>query len=321
MVWRFAGCCLWLTIVSMSAATVFAQSRPLGPGVLTVIPPDAEYQETYSGPMPLVEIVQGMPELEWTPKLASKSETVFAQAQHVIFRRLIWNLEFAFKPVRLIQVDVPQPSGKMQRKLIWYMVYRIRYLGNDLKPDATTDNWGHPFYQTDQVSHQTRFFFPRFELASHDQGKAYQDRIIPAAVQQITKRESRGEKLLNSVEISQEPIPLSTEESPHEVWGVATWEDIDPNIDFFSIYVQGLTNAFQPVDPPGAFQPGNTPGTGRELLAKTLRLNFWRPGDAVLEHEGEIQYGVPFDQDSQRQSEILKAFGLKKRLDHSWDYR
>ena len=63
------------------------------------------------------------------------------------------------------------------------------------------------------------------------------------------------------------------------VWGVATWEDIDPNIDFFSIYVGGLTNAYQWTDPRGRLQAGRPPGTGRQFAHKTLQLNFWRPGD------------------------------------------
>src|SRR5690606_1259012 len=76
------------------------------------------------------------------------------------------------------------------------------------------------------------------------------------------------------------------------VWGVAMWEDIDPNIDFFSIYVGGLTNAYDWADPPGAFQAGDPPGKGRRFTQKMLQLNFWRPGDEHLEHEREIRFGV-----------------------------
>src|SRR5258705_7761315 len=51
-----------------------------------------------------------------------------------MLRRTIWNLEFSFKPMRMISIDVPQASGRMQRQLVWYMVYRVRNLGNHLKP-------------------------------------------------------------------------------------------------------------------------------------------------------------------------------------------
>jgi len=223
--------------------------------------------------------------------------------------------------LRMIEVDVPQPSGKMQRKRIWYMVYRVRYLGDDLEPDPVKDKYGHTIYSAKSVAHENRFFFPQFILESLDFNKAYQDRIIPAAKTPIAQRELRGQQLHNSVEISQEPIPLSSADAPQDVWGVATWEDIDPRVDFFSVYIKGLTNAYKPVNLPNAFKPGDPPGTGVQLLSKTLRLNFWRPGDTVYEHEGEIHFGVPVESDPEQQARILTKFGLKKRVDYLWVYR
>ena len=38
--------------------------------------------------------------------------------------------------MRMVYVDIPQPNGKMQRKLVWYMVYRVRNLGGHIKPRA-----------------------------------------------------------------------------------------------------------------------------------------------------------------------------------------
>ena len=43
-------------------------------------------------------------------------------------------LDFKFKPVRMIWVDIPQPSGYMQRKLIWYMVYSVTNTGKVMHP-------------------------------------------------------------------------------------------------------------------------------------------------------------------------------------------
>ena len=37
------------------------------------------------------------------------------------------------------------------------------------------------------------------------------------------------------------------------VWGIVTWEDIDPRTKWFSIYVEGLTNAYRWKDAPGKF--------------------------------------------------------------------
>jgi hypothetical protein len=289
--------------------------------VLTVIHPAPEYEETYSGPDELEEVVKGLAELDWTPNFAAKSSTAFERAKQVVLRRTVWNLEFSFKPLRMINVDVPQPSGKMQRKPIWYIVYRVRYLGGDLTPTETKDKWGHSQFGAASANREGRVFVPRFILESQDVTKSYQDRIIPAARIPIQDREFGGGMLLNTVEISQAPIPLSTPEVPAEVWGLATWEDVDPRIDFFSVYVYGLTNAYKPVDLEDGFSAGDPPGTGREFLTKALRLNFWRPGDALFEHEGEIRYGIPFDADQQRQVKILQMYGLRERLDHLWVYR
>lgn len=314
----------WSVVLAMSfslCGASYAQSRQYAPGVLKVVPPDQQYDETFTGPAPMVEIAKGLPELDWDPNFTAKSQTVFEQAKVAVMRREIWCLEFAFKPLRTISVDVPQASGKMQRKLIWYLVYRVRYLGGDLVPDSVTDEWGRVTFRPAGAAREGRYFFPQFVLQSHEFAKSYQDRIIPAAKTPIEEREVRGATLLNTVEISQNPIPLNTDEDPHEVWGLATWEDIDPRIDFFSVFVGGLTNAYKPVDLPDVFKPGDEPGAGRQLLSKTLQLNFWRPGDAVNELEDHIYFGVPYTPDLARQFEVLSSFGLKDRLDYLWVYR
>ncbi len=311
----------WCGVVVVDDRDVLAQNRPLAPGVLTVIPPNAQHEETLSGPLELVEIVKGMPELDWQPNFEAKSRTVHERARLAVLRRQVWNLEFAFKPMRTIQVDVPQPTGKMQKKLVWYMVYRIRYLGGDLIPEPVQDEWGHTTYDSKPVTQEGRFFFPQFILGSHDLSKTYQDRIIPAARKPIEEREMRGQPLLNSVEIGRQPIPLSSADNPQDVWGLATWEDIDPRLVYFSVFVKGLTNAYKPVDLPDGYKPGDPPGTGRDILAKTLQLNFWRPGDTLNEQEDAIYYGVPYTPDAERQSAILSDFGLKERVDYLWVYR
>jgi hypothetical protein len=296
----------------------------LARGVLTVIPPLPEKQETVSGPLPIVELVAGMPDLNWTPHYDPKSNTLHEMAKRVSFRRRIWCLEFAFKPLRMIEVDIPQPSGKMQRKLVWYLVYRVRNEGYDLNPVGTTDRWKHEIFQVDDnVTIEPLRFFPHFVLRSAEFDKEYLDRIIPAAQRAIQERENPGAgiRLYNSVEITEQKIPLSDGRIDKSVWGVATWEDVDPRIDFFSVFVRGLTNAFRFEDPPGAYQAGAAPGTGRQFEFKTLQLNFWRPGDALLEHEREIRFGVPVDPDPAAQQEILDKFGLRERLDYQWVYR
>ncbi len=321
MVWRLIMTSVIVAMMGSGTSSVVAQTQPLAPGVLTVISTNREYEETYSGPMEMVEIVKGLSDLDWKPNYLAKSRTVFERSKLTILRREIWNFEFSFMPVRTVYVDVPQPSGKMQRKLIWYMVYRLRYLGGDLQPQGTKDAWGHVVFDTKRIAREGRFCFPRMLLQSHRYGKTYLDRVMPSARKPIEEIERKGRPLLNSVEISKEPIGISTPDSPNEVWGLATWEDIDPRVDYFSILVQGLTNAYKPVDLPDAFQPGDPPGKGRDYLEKTLVLNFWRPGDSIREHEDQIYFGVPYDADPQRQNEILVTYGVKERLDYLWRYR
>src|SRR2546421_8254740 len=118
----------------LSAAHAQQARRQFAPGVLTTIPPAPQAEEMFSGPAPLVELPIAIKDLPYEPKLAAKSSTVFERAQAAMLRRTIWNLEFSFKPMRMIYVDVPQASGRMQRQLVWYMVYRVRNLGNHLKP-------------------------------------------------------------------------------------------------------------------------------------------------------------------------------------------
>lgn len=314
----------WVLLATF-CTTVGAQQptniRKLAPGVLTFIPTETEPEETFTGPVPIVEILQGIPNLTWTPNFAAKSDTLEEKAKRTIYRRPIWNLEFAFKPLRMLEVDIPQPTGKMQRKLIWYLVYRVKNSGSSLSPLAEGGNAVHGPHTTQVVNFATRRFFPRFVLRSQDYDKEYLDQVIPAAQAAIQKREKPGVKINNSVEMTGIKIQLSEDRVERSAWGVAMWENVDPRIDFLSIYVRGLTNAFIFADTPGAYQPGDEPGKGRIFRFKTLQLNFWRPGDTVFEHENEVRYGVPIDSNPQVQQQMLDRFGLDQRLDHRWIYR
>ncbi len=257
------------------------------PGVEVTIPPDRQEEETFAT-HDIIEILQGIPGLEWKPKLSPDTQTLREMATATVFRRDIWCLELTFKPVRMIWVDVPQASGKMQRKLIWYMVYHVKNTGKHLKPTRHDDGT----YTMQTVDRELRFF-PQFVLEAQEYSKAYLDRVIPVAVLAIQQREDPNRRLFNSVEISSKPLAVSTDLVDKSVWGVATWEDVEPRTDFFSVFVQGLTNAYQWVDPPQGFKPGDPPGKDRALLQKTLQLNFWRPGDEYVEDQRVIRFGIP----------------------------
>jgi hypothetical protein len=310
-----------LVIAQDPPAKPARQPRQLAPGVLTVIPKSAEGGDVYTGPVPLPEIVVGIPNLDWMPNFEPKSQTLLEQAKRVTFFRNIWCLEFAFKPMRLIDVDIPLTSGQVQRKRIWYMVYRVRNVGYDVSPVLQEEVPGLKTAAIQEVNYATRYFFPQFVLESHEFKQQYPDQIILAAKEPIAEREKPGVELYNSIEMTTVKIPLSDERVDHSVWGYATWEDIDPRIDFFSVYVRNLTNAFQFVDPPGAYKPGDPPGTGRKFVSKMLELNFWRPGDTEFAHEREYRFGLPIDLNDERQRAYLSKYGLEQRLDYRWIYR
>ncbi|HTU25588.1 MAG TPA: hypothetical protein VMF30_09335 [Pirellulales bacterium] len=271
--------------------------RVLAPGVEVTIPSDQREEETEST-HDIVEILQGIPDLKWTPKTEPNTQTLRELATSTIFRRDIWCLEFTFKPVRMLWVDEPQPSGKMQRKLIWYLLYHVTNRGQHLHPQRTQDGT----YEVAKVDADVRFI-PTFVLESQEYKKAYLDRVIPVAIEAIRRREDPNRKLLDSVEISAQAIPVSSGGIDKPVWGVATWEDVDSKIDFFSIAIQGLTNAYQWTDRPQEFKTGDPPGKGRSLTEKTLLLNFWRPGDEFAEDQRFIRYGMP------------------GKVDYTWVYR
>jgi hypothetical protein len=97
------------------------------------------------------------------------------------------------------------------------------------------------------------------------------------------------------------------------VWSVATWVDVDPRIDFFSVFIGGLTNAYRWIDNPAAYSPGDTPGRGRRFTRKMLQLNFWRPGDELAENEREFRYGVPLNK--------ADLYGVGDGVAYRWVYR
>jgi hypothetical protein len=297
-----------LLVMTAAGLPVFGQQgqparrpyRKLAPGVLQSVEPARQVEESFS-------------RHDLTELLASERPDVkFDWAREVAFRHDVWTLQFEFKPVRMLQVDIPQPNGSMKRKLIWYMVYSVTNKGVEEKivevkslDDEHTQSlpqfgWMHPV-RSDEGTYKMQFlnkpirFVPQFLLEGRESlredtgfNKAYLDRVIPIAARQIGAREDPNRKFYNSAEISQGRIKVGL-----TAWGVATWEDVDSRIDRFSVYVKGLTNAYKWTDEPAKFRKDAPLDDYRRLRVKTLKLNFWRPGDEIREHEEEIRYGIP----------------------------
>jgi hypothetical protein len=309
-----------LTLLLVVSGNLRAQSsaesvyRKLAPGVVTAIRPDIEEEETVSGPREMVDLVRGYPKLDWTPNFAPKTETLLAKASSTVFRREIWGLEFGFKPLRMIEVN---------GQSVIYLVYYVKNNGGHKNPTPTKDSQGRDVFTLESVDHPVRFF-PAFVLESHEHSLAYLDVVLPEAMDRIRRREDPNRTFHHTVSISSHPIPVSTDEEDHSVWGIACWTGVDPRTDFFSIYIRGLTNAYRWEETAGTFQPGDTPGKGRSFSHKTLQLNFWRPGDAINPDESEFRYGLPTNAQIPRgktEDELLKIYRLEARVDHLWVYR
>ncbi|RMF36784.1 MAG: hypothetical protein D6753_18890 [Planctomycetota bacterium] len=300
----------WPVVGYAQTLPVSSKGRKLAPDALEVIAPAAEWGETAQGPVTL-PLVAEHPELAWTPNYSPKTDTLLAKAKDVVFRTDIYCLEFAFKPVRMIEVEVPTEEG-LEKKTVWYLLYRVRYLAGDLHPVPEPDKYKNEVFGTPQaVSAEWVRFLPTFKLDTLGLGLEYLDQVIPAAKKAIERKERVGLPVYDSIEIQTVKIARSTPDFDFPVWGVATWTDVDPRTDFFSVVVTGLTNAQKLV----------LEGDRIAYPQKRLVLNFWRPGDTFDELEDQIRYGIPAHSDPKRQQYVLSKYGLSERLDHYWDYR
>ena len=110
--------------------------------------------------------------------------------------------------------------------------------------------------------------------------------MLPA----IRAREDKNREFLTSEQMALKDIGVG-----ETVWGVATWQNVDPNNVWFSVYVEGLTNAYKWTDDPTKYAAQRSGGKVpfREISTKVLKLNFWRPGDEFTVKETEVRLGVP----------------------------
>jgi len=295
-------------------------ARKLAEGVLTVIPPSQQATDTAIGPLNL-DFVADHPELEWSgaafpksePNFASRSETLLEMSRDVTLRHAIWGLEFAFKPLRKIEADVPQAGGKLQRKLVWYMIYRVRYLGGDLEPNLATDDAGMSIPEKPKaVIFKSVRFLPRFTLQDTQADVVHDSQVLSTVIPLIAAKERVGKSILDNFQISRTEILPSTADQDKPVWGIATWTNIDGRADFLTVQVKGLTNAYQV----------KLDTTGKKTYRrKTLEMHFWRPGDSLAQSQDRVRLGVPAFLDSTEQEYVLKQFGIEKRLDYQWVYR
>ncbi len=289
--------------------------RKLAADALEVVAPDFDPGDTSEGMFSL-DFIKKHPEIAWKSgkgNYTPASKTLLAMSKEIVFRREVWCMEIAFKPVRMIEIEVPQPGGGSKDKVVWYLLYRLRYVGGDLRPEPEKDKFGNDVVtEPRSESDLWRRIFPTFTINSRVSGKLLVDRVIPNAKRAIELRERVGQRVYDSIEMQTIPIKLSTPQENNEVWGVATWTDVEPSMNFFSVDIRGITNA----------QRLEVDGQGKnQFLHKTLVLHFFRPGDTINQVADPVLYGIPALSDPSRQKYVLEKFGVDRRLDHVWVYR
>ena len=151
----------------------------------------------------MVEIQSANDQLNWKPEAGSNSKTLRVLTKDIPFRRGVWYLQFTFKPLRMIDVDMPTADGHPERRLIWYMVYRVTNLGEHLEPDS--EGGKNQSVAANQPTNEEIIFNPQFVLESQQYKKAYLDRVLPQAMKAIQKREDPNRVLLNTVQMSRAP--------------------------------------------------------------------------------------------------------------------
>lgn len=174
-----------------------------------------------------------------------------------------WELDFRYDDPRRIVVEVP---GQSEPKAYWYMTYRV---------ENHTD--------------RERLFLPVFELMLEDGRVLRSDRNIPKAVFNRIQQRVGDPLLEEALQLSGSTLLLGEDQQRR---GVAIWEEPQPDLGRFVIFVGGLSGeAATPKDAKG--EPLKDANGRNVLLFKTLQINYRllgdesRPGDDLLEKDGE----------------------------------
>ena len=347
--------------VTVLASVVQAQNPNIVPGVLTTVQPCLSYDETFTRQVAVHFLAGNAASLDE----AAANNVLFDRkdwAEDIRFSRDIWCLEFQYKPIRAIWVDIPTKKG-IEKKLVLYMVYSVTNAGKKSAIRTVVDspiefpeqktmeiiNCTCPYcvkagntdgsrtvemnaspvlrnqpgtFKPEEIEIPIQFV-PYFNLASDrilesvktqvnpNTGNittevkritaSFQDQVIPIAIDAISQREKAAKPFESTVSIAGKTI------LPNEtVWGVVTWVDVDPRINFFSVVIRGLSNARKwEVLKDGdqyAFKKGDPVDSNWELTPKSLKLNFSRPGDEFEMNDRQFRIGI------------------EGELDYEWNY-
>jgi hypothetical protein len=172
-------------------------------------------------------------------------------------KRGIWVLDFTFRSLRIVTVDIP---GKGRRQ-IHYLYYKV------------VNRTGKP-----------QMFVPQFIMVN-EKGEKFEDNVVPEAIPVIQHREDHTIPVWGAVDVIG-IIPPSTKPNVDDaVFGVACWDRWDAKSDRFSIFVRGLSDGYKEL-------PAESQGKPTAVY-KTLQIDFIRRGDERNLSENEIQLADP----------------------------
>jgi len=284
--------------------------RRLAAGVLHDIPSQLDARDSFSFPMMLPGVNAEDNPLETD----SYGQTLRGMSERVILFRDVYQYDFAFTGLRQICTAATGSDGVARKKNFWYLIYRVRDIGetlsyDEVKANPNFDQVSHVLKKGEALKDTDRFFLPRFSLEGwvfspkEKQYKkvTYRDSVNPAVARIIRAQEDPRMVLLDGIQMSKVDIPKVKEDSNIGVWGVAIFEDVNPNIDFVSVFAGGLSNAYR-------IKRGEDGSVS--FKRKTLQLNFWRPGDDLEESKDRVDFGIPLVDDPKEQVLITRRYGL-----------
>ncbi|HCS53249.1 hypothetical protein [Rubinisphaera sp.] len=188
-------------------------------------------------------------------------------------------MEVDMKPLRLIWVDTPNPqTGELEPKMYIYLCYRA--INRPMTAPSVRETEPQNLIDPEP---SPPYFIPEFTLVTEDtpEKRAVTDQVLPHVQEAINQKERR--KFKNSITIVG-PVPPATEEEPNDqnaLFGVAIFPGIDPAVDRFTVYMSGFSNGYRTVDGPD----------GEPILErKTIKQEFWRPGDQFDPESPEFRF-------------------------------
>lgn len=200
----------------------------------------------------------------------------FASVEERADQSDLWVLDFYYKPMRMIPVELTDPkTGKKKLEYVWYIVYRAFHHKLETKGKENP-----PVNELDPPVSPPQFI-PEATLVVTDSEKPefFSDQVIPEALAAINKRE-KG-KYKSSVSVVG-PIPEISEPGSRDevaLEGVFMWRGVNPDANRYTVYLTGFSNSIRNVD-----GPDGKPVT----QLKTITQNYWRRGDRFDQQEMEI---------------------------------